>query len=209
MTKIFLIRHGQTEWNLAGKYQGQSNVQLSARGVEQARMLAAAFPARQLDAIYASDLSRAMTTARMIAERFRLPVQPEKAFREMNFGDWEGLTYAEIAAKWPDIANDFFRRPDRLLVPHGETFAILQERAVARVEELCAAHAGQTIAVFAHGAVLRTILAAALHMPLRYIWHIRQDNTAVNIVRYDEDGALIDLLNSTAHLGGERPESQI
>ena len=203
MTKIIYIRHGQTEWNIQGKYQGQTDVKLSPLGLAQADALAQYFPVEKLDAVYTSDLSRAMRTAEAVAKRFGLSVHPRKDLRELNFGDWEGCSLADMNERWPELFADFFRRPDRLRIPHGETFQALQARATACIAELCKAHEGQTIAVVAHGAILRTILTAALHMDLRYVWTIRQFNTAVSIVRYEnEDGAwpTVELLNSTAHL---------
>ncbi len=200
MTKVVLIRHGQTEWNIAGKYQGQSDVVLSDKGIEQARCLAQNFPLEQLDAVYASDLSRALVTAEQVARHFGCVVQPEPSLREMNFGEWEGLTYKQIAAQWPEAMGTFFQRPDMLEIPGGEGFAVLQERAVKCIEEIVASNVGKTVAVVAHGAILRTILTHVLHMPLRYVWTIRQDNTAVNILRYDEGNCMVELVNSTAHL---------
>lgn len=94
----------------------------------------------------------------------------------------------------------FFQLPDLLEIPHGETFAEVQQRAMAALEEIAAAHEGETVLAAAHGAVNRTILAGVLHMPLRYIWSLRQDNTAVNILRYEEGRWLLELMNSTAHL---------
>jgi alpha-ribazole phosphatase len=101
------------------------------------------------------------------------------------------------------MAN-FLQHPDILEIPGGESFPAVQQRAMKRLNELIEKHDGQTIVVVAHGAVLRTMLTAALHMPLQYLWSIRQFNTAVNIVRYDEDAnPTVELLNSTAHLGNE------
>ena len=125
MTKVVLIRHGQTEWNIAGKYQGQSDVALSDKGIEQARCLAQNFPLEQLDAVYASDLSRALVTAEQVARHFGCVVQPEPSLREMNFGEWEGLTYKQIAAQWPEAMGTFFQRPDMLEIPGGEGFAVV------------------------------------------------------------------------------------
>ena len=202
MTKLILIRHGQTEWNITGRYQGQSDVALSEEGIRQAELLAAHFPADHLDAVYTSDLQRAVDTARRVADRFDCQVQPDAELREINFGQWEGLTYDQIAAQWPDEIGNFFTRPDILQIPQGEGFVALQQRVVKRVRELAALHDDHTIALVAHGAILRTILAAALHMPLRYLWSLRQDNTAVNILRYEDGHCLVELMNSTAHLSG-------
>ena len=205
MVKVVFIRHGETKWNADGRSQGQSDVALSDTGRAQAALLADHFPVEKIDVIYSSDLVRAFDTALAVAGRFGLPVHREPAFREISFGDWEGLTYAQIVAKWPEAMDHFLQRPDLLDIPHGESFATVQCRAVKRLNELIQENEGKTVAVTAHGAVLRTLLAAALHMPLRYVWSIRQFNTAVNIVRYDsEAGATVELINSTAHLGGLR-----
>ena len=202
MVKVVFVRHGQTEWTGSGRSQGQSDVALSAAGIEQAEKLAANFPVEHIDAIYASDLIRARVTAETVAKRFGLGVNLEPAFRELSFGDWEGLTYEQIVASWPDAMENFLAHPDILDIPHGESFPEVQQRAMSRLQELIQKHEGQTIMVAAHGAVLRTMLTAALHMPLQYLWSIRQFNTAVNIVRYDAEGnPTVELLNSTAHLG--------
>ncbi|MBQ1868348.1 MULTISPECIES: histidine phosphatase family protein [Selenomonas] len=202
MVKVVFVRHGQTEWNVSGRYQGQSDVALSAAGIEQAEKLAANFPVEHIDAVYSSDLIRARVTAETVAKRFGLSVQLEPAFRELSFGDWEGLTYEQIVASWPDAMENFLAHPDILNIPNGESFPEVQQRAMSRLQELLREHEGQTIMIAAHGAVLRTMLTAALHMPLQYLWSIRQFNTAVNIVRYDAEGnPTVELLNSTAHLG--------
>lgn len=200
MTKIIFVRHGQTEWNVLGRYQGQTDIALSPLGIEQAEKLAAHFPVDKVEAVYSSDLTRAMTTARCVADHFGLTVEARPELRELNFGDWEGLTYDEIVAKWPDALENFFQHPDVLEIPHGESFPKLRERALACVEEIVARHPDQTVAVFAHGAILRTIMTAALHMDLKYVWTIRQFNTAVNIVTYTEHGTTVELLNGTGHL---------
>lgn len=206
MTRLVLIRHGQTAWNKSGKYQGQSDVALSEEGLEQARCLAEHFPVEKLDAVYASDLSRAMVTAETVAQKFGLDVRPEPAFRELSFGKWEGLTYAEIVAGWPEAMANFLTHPDIMEIPQGESFPQVQQRAMARLKEIVAEHEphDHTVGIFAHGAVLRTILTGIMQMPLSQVWTLSQYNTAVNIVRFDEGRPTVELLNSTAHLAMER-----
>lgn len=199
--RLILVRHGQTEWNAGGRYQGQSNVALSDTGRKQARFLAERFPVRQLDAIYTSDLDRAKETAECVGKRLGLTVCPEKAFRELSFGDWEGLTYQEISSRWPEEAEKLFTAPDELVIPHGETFRDLQKRALDKIYSLYEQHIDQTVAVFAHGAINKTILAGLMHIPLHYLWSLRQDNTAVNILRLDDGYVMVELINSTSHLG--------
>ncbi len=201
MMRLILVRHGQTEWNSGGRYQGQSNVALSDTGRKQARFLAERFPVKQLDAIYTSDLDRAKETAECVGERLGVPVYPEEAFRELSFGDWEGLTYQQISSRWPEEANKLFTAPDELVIPHGETFQELQKRALDKIHLLYKKHIDQTVAVFAHGAINKTILAGLMHIPLHYLWSLRQDNTAVNILRLDDGYVMVELINSTSHLG--------
>ena len=203
MMRLILVRHGQTEWNDSGRYQGQSNVPLSETGRHQAASLARNFPVQQLDAIYTSDLERARETAEYVASKFDVSVIREKAFRELSFGDWEGLTYREISSRWPEEADKLFTAPDELVIPNGETFQELQKRALDKIHLLYEKHIDQTVAIFAHGAINKTILAGLMHIPLHYLWSLRQDNTAVNILRLDGRYVSVELINSTSHLGDD------
>lgn len=202
MIRLFLIRHGETAWNVLGKYQGQSDVALSENGIEQAERLAANFPADTLDRVYTSDLIRAAETAQMVAGRFGIPVKKCRDFREIDFGDWEGRTYKEIASRWPEAMANFFRHPDILKIPNGETFQELQIRAMKALTHILSDKENEekNVAVFAHGAIIRTMLAGVLGMPLANLWRIRQSNTAVNSIRCDDGFPMIELLNSTCHL---------
>lgn len=200
MMKLFLIRHGQTDWNILGKYQGQTDIPLSAEGLRQAERLAQHFPSDTLDIIYASDLQRAVMTAQRLARKFSAPVKVEKALRELNFGAWEGLTYQEIAQRWPQEVEHLFGAPEKLQIPGGETFLTLQQRAMEKMREIRTENEGKNVAVVAHGAITKAILTALLHIPLHYVWTLRQDNTAVNIIRFDDTFVSVELLNGTAHL---------
>lgn len=200
MTKLILVRHGQTVWNKLGKYQGQADIELSQEGLAQARQLADYFPFTNVKAVYASSLKRAMDTGRKVAEKFALPVIPCDELREISFGDWEGLTYEEINNAWPDVHEGLFARPDITDCPHGEGFRDVQKRAVAKLKELVKKHQGENFVIAAHGGVNRTILCHVLGLSLRYMWNIRQDNTAVNVISFYDDGkATVDLMNSISH----------
>ena len=201
--KLLLIRHGQTDWNLLGKYQGQTDIALSGEGIRQADLLAQNFPVDTLDIIYTSDLQRAFMTAERLAEKFSAPLYADKALRELNFGAWEGLTYQEIAERWPQEVKNLFGAPEKLQIPEGETFLMLQRRAMDKIHEIRAENEGKNVAVVAHGAISKAILTALLHIPLHYVWTLRQDNTAVNILRFDDEFVSVELLNGISHL--DRP----
>lgn len=201
MTKIILVRHGQTLWNVDFRYQGQSDVALNETGIKQARLVAARLLGENVAAVYASDLGRAKSTAEEIARRHDLSVGIVSELREISFGEWEGLTYGEINEKWPGVMERIFKSPDSIQIPGGETYQQVQQRAMAAIEKLVKKHPEETIIVVSHGATIRTILCAALEIPLTSVWRIRQDNTAVNIIEYHKDNwASVLLMNDTHHL---------
>lgn len=200
MTTIFFIRHGQTSWNKELKYQGHSNTELSAEGIEQAERVARRLQKEPFTAIYSSDLSRAFVTAEKIAAYHSLPVVPLNEFREVGFGAWEGLKYDQIYAGWSEEITQFFRQPSKVQIPGGEGFHAVRERTDRAIHQLRQKHDGECIAVITHGGAIRTILCSALGIELDYLWSFRQDNTAVNIIEYEERHALIRLVNDVNHI---------
>lgn len=201
MTKIILIRHGQTNWNLTGKYQGHADVELTNKGIEQAKQAAERLYNEKIVAVYSSDLSRAAKTASCIAYDRNLVVTTLPELREISFGDWEGLTFDQIKERWPEEFAKMFSRPDIVKIPNGETVPMVANRIVKTICKLADTHNDKTIAVVSHGMAIRCALAHFLHVPLQYVWNIRQDNTAVNMLTYyAHDHAIIDLLNDTHHL---------
>jgi alpha-ribazole phosphatase len=203
MTRIILVRHGQTEWNVQFKYQGHSEVDLTPTGVRQAERVAARLANEPICAVYSSDLGRALKTAEHIASSHHLSVTPVKGLREYHFGEWEGLTFQQISERWPEISVDFFKNPDSVRVPGGETFGEVKARAEASVRKLVDLHPDQTVALVSHGGTIRTILCAALGLHLNRVWALRQDNTAVNIIEYYQETAIVALVNDIHHLSGE------
>lgn len=200
MTRIIFVRHGQTKWNLELKYQGHSDIELTETGLRQAELVAARLACEPVQAVYASDLGRALKTAEVIANVHNVSVKTIPALREYYFGEWEGLTHKQISARWPDIYAEFFKHPDEIRVPGGETFGELKQRAQSAIETLVANHPDQTVVVVSHGGTIRTIVCAALGIHLNRVWGIRQDNTAVSIIEYYDDSSIVTLLNDIHHL---------
>ena len=187
MTEIIIIRHGETEWNQTGRFQGQSDVPLSAQGRAQAAALGRNLVAEHVDAVYASDLSRAMETAAPLADRYGLDVIPDPLLRELHFGRWEGRFFNEINEETPDMMKMFYRNPEEVNIP-----------------ESAAAHRHERVVLVSHGAAIRILFADILSMPVRAIWHVSQLNTAVNRIRFEDDGfAIVTLMNDTSHLRAE------
>ena len=201
MTEIIIIRHGETEWNKTGRFQGHSDVPLSAEGRAQAAMLGKNLAVDHVDMIYASDLTRAMETAAPLAQRFGLEVISDPQLRELNFGAWEGRNFNDVNAENPNAMKNFYTDPEQADIPESEPFPEFQRRIAGRVREIVAQERGKRIVIVSHGASIRILLADLLSMPIRSIWHLSQLNTAVNKIRFEDDGfAAITLMNDTAHL---------
>ncbi len=200
MIRLFFIRHGQTVWNHSGRYQGITDVPLSDFGRRQAQSLVPYFDKVEVDAVYASDLSRARDTAFPLAKSKGLDMQVISALREIDFGDWEGLTYEEITARWPGAIEHMYSHPDTLKIQNGESFADVQERSYAALRKILAERDGQTIAVISHGGTIRCLLCALLGLDLHLAWNFKQDNTNVTEVHYYGQRNLLALLNDTHHV---------
>lgn len=210
MTRIIYVRHGETDWNVAHRYQGQTDIPLNNKGIHQAQLVAKRLAGEPITAVYASDLQRALYTAEAIAKEHHLTVTPMQEFREISFGEWEGSSFFSLDTSAREQIDKIFTDPANIEIPGGENFHQVQERAVRGIERLIAKHPDETIIVVSHGAAIRTILCHALGMSLANVWAIRQDNTAVNqIAYYAPDAsmqsgayasAIVELVNDAHHL---------
>jgi probable phosphoglycerate mutase len=167
-TRILAIRHGETAWNVDTRLQGHLDIPLNDVGLRQAQHLAQALAQRDtIDAIYASDLSRAHTTAQAIAQAMGYTVNLHVGLRERHFGAFQGRTFAEIEVELPEHAWHWRKRtPDWVPPQGGESLVALRERVVSTVNALAARHPGQQIVMVAHGGVLDILYRVAPEKPL-------------------------------------------
>ena len=160
MTNVLLARHGETDWNRARRFQGHADPPLNESGRRQARELADALRAAGVDAVYASDLRRALETAEIVAEQLALPVTTLPDLREVDVGEWEGLTLAEVE----ELSPDGLRRWREDGLPgwaSGESFEDLATRMVRALLAVSAVHPAGTALVISHGAAIRAVRAHA------------------------------------------------
>lgn len=163
-TRLILVRHGQSVWNASQRWQGHADPPLSARGRDQARETARALAEEHLAGLYASDLRRAVETARIVGEPHGLVPEMDRRLRELDIGAWEGLRRDEIAARWPEALARFDEAGPHARPVGGESLAELAARVREALDELCGRHPlGVTLAVVAHGGVLAAILAKFGH----------------------------------------------
>lgn len=202
VTRIVAVRHGETAWNVDTRIQGQLDVGLNAKGRWQAQRVAAALSDEGLDAIYASDLARAHDTALAIGAATGLAVQADRGLRERSFGRFEGHTWADIAARWPDDSARWRKRDLDFGPEGGETLPGFYARVVAAAERLARRHPGEAIALVAHGGVMDCLYRAATRLALDAPRTWQLGNTAVNRLLYTAEGFTLVGWSDTSHLDG-------
>lgn len=200
---MLLARHGETEWNVEGRWQGHSDSPLTPRGHEQARLLAEALAGEPLTAVYASDIGRSYRTAEPVAARHGLEPIADPRLRELDAGSWTGRLGRELQAEDPEGMDAWRFRPWAHQMPDGETLAEAQARALKFLSERLPRHAGETVAVISHGAVAQCVLAAALGRPLEALWlkEGKIENCQVSRLEWTQQGGLrVAELADTRHL---------
>lgn len=199
-TTILLIRHGQTDWNAQGRWQGHLDVPLNATGQAQARALAQRLADWPIQAVYSSDLKRAVMTAVTLASTLNQQPIFDTLWRERNVGDFAGLTSQESHEKFPDV---WAAQANGLITPpNGENWQALRRRAVKAFEKVATRHKGEMVAVVSHGGTLANVIAHVLEIPAdRYGRFRLSGNTGLSIVEITpQRGLQLTRLNDISHL---------
>ena len=210
MTRILLVRHGQTDWSVADRFAGSTDVPLNEVGRTHARLLGQRLARLQpgagggndgIQAVYSSPLSRAEQTAQAVARELNLPVSVLSGLREQEFGLWEGMYRTEIAKQYPKAFADWEQDPVTQAPPVGETGLAVVGRAQSAINEIIEAHSNQTVVVVAHKTVNRTLICFWLGLPLRqYRQLIGQDTACLNVIDiFPDDRVSLVKLNDTGH----------
>ncbi len=199
-TRIIAVRHGETAWNADSRMQGQLDIPLNATGCWQAQRLARALADEPLDAIYASDLSRAFDTAQAVAALTGRPVVADAGLRERAFGHFQGETYTGIEARWPADGARWRGRDVDFAPAGGESLRQFHARCVDTATRLAAAHAGGSILLVAHGGVLDCLYRAATGIALDVIRTWQLGNASINRLLYSAQGFTLVGWSDTRHL---------
>jgi probable phosphoglycerate mutase len=202
VTRIVAVRHGETVWNAEMRMQGQLDTELSAHGRWQAARAGEALAGEGIEAIVASDLSRALDTARAIAVVVGLAVATDAGLRERSFGEFQGHTYAEIDARWPAEAARWRRHDPDFGPVGGETLTAFFARSVAALTRIAAAARGRTICVVTHGGVLDCLYRVAAGVDLAAVRTWELGNAAINRVLFTGEGFTLVGWGDTGHLDG-------
>ncbi|MFC2011052.1 histidine phosphatase family protein [Chloroflexota bacterium] len=200
MSRLLLVRHGITESNSARRFVGQGDVDLSADGYRQVEKLRGRLANEKIDAVYSSDLKRALVTAEGISAEHKMDIVACPELREVNYGHAEGLTFQEIKSCYPEVAELIANFNLRLEFPGGEGFKGFMERVVRFLDRLEKHESSETILIVCHGGPLRTLALHLLGIAQDHWWQIRFDNASLSTVDIYPRGAILSLLNDTSHL---------
>ena len=198
-TRLFLVRHGEVVESAQGKFLGFTDAGLSANGRNQLERLGSRLQAEALDRAYASDLERAVESARILCRAKALEPEARVAFREMNMGDWDGQSWKEIDRQNPDRKKFHFSNLKQFHFPGGENWDQFRNRVLRGLVQMLDESRGKHILLAAHAGVNRVILAKALGLPFRRMFFMEQDYACLNIIDFFSDYAVVKLINATFH----------
>ena len=202
--KLVLVRHGETDWNKLGKFQGHHDIALNSRGVAQAQETAQAVVQWKHSAIFSSPLLRTMQVAQEISQLSGMPVVQVPGFRELSLGDLEGVTGEEMRSGWPHVYAAWRDDPASVVMPNGESLADLQERAWSSLVELERTHAeDDALIVVSHNFAIRSMIGKTLGMPLANFHRMWLSLSSICIIESDQRGWRLVSYNSTCHLSPE------
>lgn len=200
MKKIYLARHGESEWNILSKVQGQKDVPLTDKGIVQANSLGNRLIHEEIDKIYASDLIRAYETANIIGKINNVEVVPMKELREINFGIWEGLTNSEIKTRYQKEFNLWMRTPEKLHLTNAESLKELQLRAMRGINNIVRDNSIDNVLIVSHSATLKTIILGLLGIDISYFKNLSLNNVSLSMIEIKTYNNVLKLFNDTNHI---------
>ncbi len=199
MQKIYLVRHGETNWNRELRYQGQRDIPLNEEGCRQGKCIADYLAIEKIETVYTSPLARARKTAALIAEKHHLELCVEHGLMEIDFGEWEGRSYNELKKEEQDFAQRWFYNPDTITIPGGESYSDFKERVLKGYGRI--RHGDKNIAIVSHAGVIRVIVATLLDMPAVNITRLKLSPASLTVLLYDDwQNPYLELYNDSCHL---------
>ncbi|MDR1137850.1 MAG: histidine phosphatase family protein [Synergistaceae bacterium] len=200
--RFFIVRHGETRWNIEGRFQGQRDTELNERGIKQSCRVAEYLAGHGFDAVVSSPLKRAYFAAEKIAELCGVKaVETMPGFTEINHGDWEGLLSSEVSARWPRLMEMWHSEPHTVIMPGegGESLRSVQIRAASAAAELAGRYSGD-VCVTAHDAVIKALLCHFLNAPLSSFWSFQIANCGLSIVEIVSGKPRMSLMGDSHYL---------
>ncbi|MGM9929549.1 MAG: histidine phosphatase family protein [Bacillus sp. (in: firmicutes)] len=202
MLTLYLVRHGQTEWNVMHKMQGRGNGELTEKGVADAKALARRLADTPIDKIYSSSSKRAYETAKLIDSDRHIPLETSDDLQEMYFGEWDGQFVDDVKARYPQEYETFWEAPHLFEGVNGETFSDVQKRAEKALKTILESEKdGSNVLVVTHSIFLRVLLATIKNLPLSDVFkQNRPGNTSLTKVIVDGESLHIEFEGCVKHI---------
>ena len=204
MTRLLLVRHGETELQSSLRYWGKTDVALGPTGLHQAEQLRDRLAMERIDAIYSSELKRASDTAGIIAARHNQKVTTCPELREVDFGRLEGLEFNEIHNQFPEVEQMWLTRNPALIYPDGESMPDFETRVATFETRIKNHRVDETILIVAHAGVLRTLICQLLGLGMNNHWNLKVDLASLSIIEIYPEINILCLMNDVSHLMAER-----
>ncbi len=199
MTEVILVRHGETEWNVAEIFRGRIDIELNETGIKQAELLAEYLGDLKIDAIYSSPLKRALKTAEIIAGYHKLKVEITPGLIDFDYGKWQGLPHQEVEDKYRELYTEWIDSPDKVKMPAGESLNDVRKRATGVVDKVIAKYEGIVVLV-SHRVVNKVLICALLGLDNSHFWNIRQDTGGITTFTYENERFILTEHNNTSYL---------
>ena len=201
MRLLVLVRHGQTDWNIKGRFQGRRDIPLNSRGVLQAEAASGALRSLRFGSIWSSPLARALQTAQILAAPHEIEVSIQTDLTEICHGEWEGLSNTVVAEMWPEILAGWHASPQTVTMPGGESLEDVSTRSVRAIERIFTASPEGNILVVAHDAVLKVLICHLLDAPISSFWRFRLENGSITMFDVEKSIPCLCVCGDTCHLG--------
>ena len=198
--RLWLSRHGQTEWNVERRYQGYGDSGLTVKGQQEARCLGQRLAATPIDMVYTSDLERAWRTAELAMAGRNIPIVRDSAWREVQYGAWEGLTRAEVKARYPALWRQRVTDKAAVTPPGGESLLQLQQRVLSALTALWRAHSQQSVLVVTHSGPLFVLACWLRAMDLNQLARVRTTNCGLSAVQWESAEPILEFWDDVSHL---------
>jgi broad specificity phosphatase PhoE len=201
VAQIIIVRHGRTEWNRVERFRGRADIGLDEVGIRQAKAVAGRILGLEVSAVYSSPLRRAFTTAEIVAEKCGLELRPLDGIKDIDYGDWQGLSPEEASERHPDMYRQWLDSPHLVEFPNGESLDKVRQRAGSAVDELRKQLSEETIVLVSHKVVCQILILHFLELDNSHFWQIGQDVCAVNVFQTTDSATFAMQINDTCHLG--------
>ncbi len=199
MTTLMLIRHGETEWNKEEIYRGWAEVELNENGMTQAKLLADYLADIRITAIYSSPLKRALKTTEIIASRHAVNVETAPELKDLNYGEWQGLSHDQVKEKYQALLTEWQKSPQQVTLPGGESLGEVRERTMKLLEKGIT-EGKKIVALVTHRVPIKVLICALLGLDNSHFWNIKIDNCGITIFVQEHGRFVLDRHNDTCFL---------